>query len=207
MSICFLSIDCTVSDSFYFILLVVTRLKLWLILMACFCHLISALTNIDDILKVALCQTFVIEPVILVNLMIFLKVGLRRFLIWDFGQLFAKTSTIEPVTLANLMTVRPSSSSQLLWQPDDMLKVGLCHQTSILLNLMIFLKVTAHHLTSYSDQYWWQGWLSHKGGASIVSNRQLNFLVTYCDDRKWQLHASTSRRSQINIRAEVISNV
>ena len=91
------------TDNFYLIVLVVTRLKLWLILMACFCHLVSALTNTDDILKVVLCQTFVIEPVTLANLMIFLKVGLCRFLIWDLRQFFAKTSTIKPVTLANLM--------------------------------------------------------------------------------------------------------
>ena len=90
-------------DSFHFILLAIARLKLWLILMTCLCYLVSALTNTNDILKVALCQIFVIEPVTLANLMIFLKVGLRRFLIWDLGQFFAKTSTIEPVTLANLM--------------------------------------------------------------------------------------------------------
>ena len=54
------------ADSFHLVL-VVARLKLWLILMT------------------------------------FLKVGLCRFLIWDLGQFFAKTSTIEPVTLANLM--------------------------------------------------------------------------------------------------------
>ena len=71
--------------------------------MACLCHLVSTLTNTNDILKVALRQTFVIEPVTSANLMAFLKVGLRRFFIWDLGQFFAKTSTIEPVTLANLM--------------------------------------------------------------------------------------------------------
>ena len=59
------------ADSFHLVLLVVVRLKLWLILMAC--------------------------------LMTFLKVGLRQFFIWDCGQFFAKISTIEPVTLANLM--------------------------------------------------------------------------------------------------------
>ena len=59
------------ADSFHFVLLVVARLKLWLILMACFCHLVSALTNTDDILKVALRQTFVIKPVTLANLMIY----------------------------------------------------------------------------------------------------------------------------------------
>ena len=91
------------ADSFHLVLLIVARLKLWLMLMTCLCHLVSALTNTDDILKVALCQTFVIEPVTLANLMTFLKVGFRRFLIWDLGQFFAKTSTIEPVTLANLM--------------------------------------------------------------------------------------------------------
>ena len=41
------------ADSFHIILLVVARLKLWLILMACLCHLVSALTNTDDILKVS----------------------------------------------------------------------------------------------------------------------------------------------------------
>ena len=41
------------ADSFYLVLLVVARLKLWLILMACLRHLVSALTNTDDILKVA----------------------------------------------------------------------------------------------------------------------------------------------------------
>ena len=40
------------ADSFYLVLLVVTRLKFWLILMACFCHLVSALTNTDGILKI-----------------------------------------------------------------------------------------------------------------------------------------------------------
>ena len=55
------------ADSFYLVLLVVARLKLWLILMT------------------------------------FLKVGLRRFFIWDLGQFFVKVSTIEPITLANLM--------------------------------------------------------------------------------------------------------
>ena len=65
------------ADSFHLVLLVVARLKLWLILMACLRHLISALTNIDNILKVALRQTFVIEPVSSANLMAFLKVGLR----------------------------------------------------------------------------------------------------------------------------------
>ena len=54
------------ADSFHLVL-IVTRLKLWLILMT------------------------------------FLKVGLCRFLIWDLGQFFTKTSTIKPVTLANLM--------------------------------------------------------------------------------------------------------
>ena len=103
MSICFFGIDCTVSNSFYLVLFVVAQLKLWLILMACLHHLVNALTNIDDILKVALCQTFVIEPVTLANLMTFLKVSLRRFLIWGLKQFFAKTSTIEPFTLANLM--------------------------------------------------------------------------------------------------------
>ena len=68
------------ADSFHLVL-VAARLKLWLILMACLCHLVSALTNTDDILKVALRQTFVIELVTLTNLMTFLKVGLRRFLI------------------------------------------------------------------------------------------------------------------------------
>ena len=63
----------------------VTLLKLWLILMACLCHLVSALTNTDDILKVALRQTFVIEPVTLANLMTCLKVGLCQFFIWDLG--------------------------------------------------------------------------------------------------------------------------
>ena len=91
------------ADSFHLVLFVVARLKLWLILMACHCHLVSALTNTDDILKVALCQTFVIEPITLANLVTFLKVGHRRFFIWDLGQFFAKTSTIKPVTLANLM--------------------------------------------------------------------------------------------------------
>ena len=91
------------ADSFHLVLLVVARLKLWLILMACLRHLVSALTNTDNILKVALCQTFVIKSITLVNLMTFLKVGFCRFLIWDLGQFFAKTSTIEPVTLANLM--------------------------------------------------------------------------------------------------------
>ena len=71
------------ADSFHLILLVVARLKLWLILIACFRHLVSALTNTDDILKVALRQTFVIEPITLPNLMTFLKVGLCRFFIWD----------------------------------------------------------------------------------------------------------------------------
>ena len=85
MFVCFLGIDCTASDSFHLVLFVVARLKLWLILMACLCHLVSALTNTDDILKVALRQTFVIEPITLANLMTFLKVGLRRFLIWDLG--------------------------------------------------------------------------------------------------------------------------
>ena len=84
------------ADSFHLILLVVARLKLWLILMACFHHLVSALTNTDDILKVILRQTFVIEPITLANLITFLKVGFCQFLIWDFGQFFAKTSTIEP---------------------------------------------------------------------------------------------------------------
>ena len=56
------------ADSFYLVL-VVTRLKLWLILIACLRYLVSALINTDDILKVALCQTFVIEPVTLANLM------------------------------------------------------------------------------------------------------------------------------------------
>ena len=90
-------------DSFHLVLLVIIWLKLWLILMACLCQLVSALTNTDDILKVALCQIFVIEPVTLANLMTFLKVGLCQFLIWDLGQFFAKTSTIKPVTLANLI--------------------------------------------------------------------------------------------------------
>ena len=69
------------ADSFYLILLVVARLKLWLILMACLHHLVSALTNTNNILKVALHQTFIIEPVILANLMTFLKIGLCQFLI------------------------------------------------------------------------------------------------------------------------------
>ena len=56
------------ADSFHLVL-VVARLKLWLILMAYFRYLVSALINTDDILKVALCQTFVIEPVTLANLM------------------------------------------------------------------------------------------------------------------------------------------
>ena len=41
------------ADSFPLVLLVVARLKLWLILMACLCHLVSTLTNTNDILKVA----------------------------------------------------------------------------------------------------------------------------------------------------------
>ena len=56
MSVCFLGIDCTVLDSFYLVLLVIAQLQLWLILMACLCHLASALTNTDDILKVSLCN-------------------------------------------------------------------------------------------------------------------------------------------------------
>ena len=56
-------------NSFHLVLFVVARLKLWLILIACLCHLVSALTNTDDILKVVLCQTFVIKPVIPTNLM------------------------------------------------------------------------------------------------------------------------------------------
>ena len=40
------------ADSFHLVL-VVARLKLWLILMACLRHLVSALTNTDDILKIA----------------------------------------------------------------------------------------------------------------------------------------------------------
>ena len=90
------------ADSFHLVL-VVARLKLWLILMACFRHLVSTLTNTDDILKVAFCQTFVIEPITLANLITFLKVGLCQFFIWDLGQFFTKTSTIGPVTLTNLM--------------------------------------------------------------------------------------------------------
>ena len=43
------------ADSFHLVLLIVARLKLWLILMASLYHLVSALTNTDDILKVALC--------------------------------------------------------------------------------------------------------------------------------------------------------
>ena len=39
------------ADSFHLVLLVVARLKLWLILMACLHHLVSALTNTNDILK------------------------------------------------------------------------------------------------------------------------------------------------------------
>ena len=69
MFVYFLGIDYTALDSFHLVLLVVAWLQLWLILMACLCHLVSALTNTDDILKVALCQTFVIEPVTLANLM------------------------------------------------------------------------------------------------------------------------------------------
>ena len=90
-------------DNFYLVLLIVARLKLWLILMACLYHLFSTLTNTDDILKVALYQTFVIKPATLANLMTFLKVGLCRFFIWDLGQFFVKTFTIEPVILTNLM--------------------------------------------------------------------------------------------------------
>ena len=41
------------ADSFHLIFLIVAQLKLWLILMACFCYLDSALTNTNDILKVA----------------------------------------------------------------------------------------------------------------------------------------------------------
>ena len=40
------------ADSFHLVLLVIARLKLWLILMACLCHLVSALTNTDGILNV-----------------------------------------------------------------------------------------------------------------------------------------------------------
>ena len=58
----------TGADSFHLVFFVIARLKLWLILMTCFRHLISALISTDDILKVALCQTFVIEPVSLANL-------------------------------------------------------------------------------------------------------------------------------------------
>ena len=57
------------ADSFYLVLFVIARLKLWLILIAYLCHLVSALTNNNDIPKIALRQTFVIEPVILANLM------------------------------------------------------------------------------------------------------------------------------------------
>ena len=56
MFVCFLGIDCTVLDSFYLVLLIVTRLKLWLILMVFFCHLASVPTNINDILKIAACH-------------------------------------------------------------------------------------------------------------------------------------------------------
>ena len=52
MSVCFFGIDSNILDSFLFIFLVIARLKLWLILMACFCHLASALINTDNILKV-----------------------------------------------------------------------------------------------------------------------------------------------------------
>ena len=97
MFVFFLGIDCTVLDSFYLILLVVARLQLWLILMACLRHLVSALTNTDDIRKVAFRQTFVIEPVILANLMTFLKVG-------DF--LLGVLDSSSP---------KPLLSSQLLW--------------------------------------------------------------------------------------------
>ena len=41
------------ADSFQLVLLVVAWLKLWLILMACLCHLVNILTNTNDILKVA----------------------------------------------------------------------------------------------------------------------------------------------------------
>ena len=53
MFVCFLGIDCTVSDSFHLVLLVIARLKLQLILMNCLCHLVSVLTKTDDILKLA----------------------------------------------------------------------------------------------------------------------------------------------------------
>ena len=75
------------TNSFHLVLLVVAQLKLWLILMACLRHLVSALTNTDDILKVALYQTFVIEPVTLANLMTFRKLGI------------CQTFVIEPATL------------------------------------------------------------------------------------------------------------
>ena len=42
---------------------------LWLILMACLCHLVSAVTNTDGILKVDLRQTFVIKQVLWLILM------------------------------------------------------------------------------------------------------------------------------------------
>ena len=63
------------ADNFHLVLLIIARLKLWLILMACLCHLVSALTNIDDILKVALYPTFVIKLVTLANLMTFFEGG------------------------------------------------------------------------------------------------------------------------------------
>ena len=76
--------------------------------MACLRHLVSALTNTDDILKVALCQTFVIEPVTLANLMTYKKADLLSLLCHQAitGYLddilkvgIRQTFVIEPVTL------------------------------------------------------------------------------------------------------------
>ena len=91
---------------------------------------------------------------------------------------------IKPL-LANLMTswrwvsIRPLSLSQLPWILDGILKMGLCHQTDDI------LKMTVYHSASYFDWYWWRDWLSHKEGASIASNRQLNLLVVYYNNQRW----------------------
>ena len=69
---------------------------------------------------------------------------------------------------------------------DNILKVDLCHQTSYFGYPNDILKVITCHLAGYPDQYWWRGWLPHKGGALIVSNQQLNFLGAYRDNRGWQ---------------------